>query len=236
MGVLLPFVDLSAKWPGLLNGLARGADITPSAASHLLEIAQFLVCACLLIVIARYWEDERWRSIGIGTFSGRNILLAVLLPLVATRLDIVISRFVIAAPPRDPASHRGQWLVQFFREPHGWDVASTAADALIEELGSRAYLIERVTALTGRLWIGAGASLAVSVAMHVPLLGVSGSLAATPTLGLLVCLYAWRRSLPACTMAHLLFDLRVLILLLPSSPLTHFLFVPALYLLAWLPF
>ena len=52
---------------------------------------------------------------------------------------------------------------------------------------------------------------AVNVLVHAPVWGPYGMLVKAPILLLLVALYLWRRSLPACVLAHVLIDIRAFV-------------------------
>jgi membrane protease YdiL (CAAX protease family) len=75
--------------------------------------------------------------------------------------------------------------------------------AIVEELFFRGFLIERVSAVTHRVWIGGIISFVLFVASHIHGSGVTESLTivATGTL-VLVLLYLWRRNLFTCIGAH----------------------------------
>lgn len=73
---------------------------------------------------------------------------------------------------------------------------------VVEELLYRGYAIERLSALTGNIWLGALLSLAAFVTVHVPWWGVGAALAVLPAGALLTVLYVWRRDIAANMVAH----------------------------------
>jgi membrane protease YdiL (CAAX protease family) len=91
--------------------------------------------------------------------------------------------------------------------PERWFVALLGSDAVFEELATRGYVIERVAGFTGRRWLGAVASLLLSVAMHIPRgESLCAGLSPALVLALFTGLYLWRRSVAACALAHFLVD------------------------------
>lgn len=84
---------------------------------------------------------------------------------------------------------------------------------ITEELFYRGYLIERLAAVTGRLWIAGLVSFAAFVVGHIDDVGLANALTGT-TLGsaAFTILYVWRRNLPACVVLHLLANSPILLL------------------------
>lgn len=81
-------------------------------------------------------------------------------------------------------------------------VALIATTAVTEEVLYRGYAIERLRALTGRLWLGAAVSLALFVAPHLVFFGPYWLLYQGVNVALIYALYLWRRNLHACMLLH----------------------------------
>jgi uncharacterized protein len=90
----------------------------------------------------------------------------------------------------------------------GWIGQGCWRNGIAEEVGFRGYAMERIEELTGSKLLGASVPFVVNVLVHAPVWGLYGMLVKAPILALLVALYLWRRSLPACVLAHLLIDIR----------------------------
>ena len=96
----------------------------------------------------------------------------------------------------------------FYRNlPLSLNVIGAICNAAAEEIGFRGYAIERLTEITGSLWLAAGIPYVVEVLCHAPVWGGYGMLMQAPRLLIFVLLYCWLRSLPANTFAHLLSDI-----------------------------
>jgi hypothetical protein len=78
--------------------------------------------------------------------------------------------------------------------------------AIMEEVGSRAYLIERLRARG--LWFAAAASLGASLILHLPAWGID-AFWRIPNLVVLVILYVCRPSLAACSITHFIIDILI---------------------------
>ena len=84
--------------------------------------------------------------------------------------------------------------------------------AIVEELFFRGFLIERVSTVTRRVWLGAVASFVLFVASHISGSGVTESLTIVTTGTLmLVLLYQWRRNLLMCIVAHFVGNIPLLL-------------------------
>ena len=86
------------------------------------------------------------------------------------------------------------------------NLLASISSAVAEEVGFRGYALERLSEITGSTLLGAGIPYVVEVLCHAPMWGFHGMLLKAPPLLILVLLYLWRRSLPACIVAHLLAD------------------------------
>ena len=77
-----------------------------------------------------------------------------------------------------------------------------------EEIFFRGFLLERVAAVTGRLWAGVTFSYLVFVAVHLPNLGVAGALRSTAVGALaFTLLYLGTRNVFATGGFHFVLDL-----------------------------
>jgi membrane protease YdiL (CAAX protease family) len=73
----------------------------------------------------------------------------------------------------------------------------------IEEILYRGYAIERLSAITGRRWLGATLALAAFTVAHVPAWGAGFAFTADLAAGTVLTLsYLWKRDLFANVLAH----------------------------------
>lgn len=90
----------------------------------------------------------------------------------------------------------------------GWYLAlNIIIVAGAEEWLYRGYAIERLSALTGDIWLGGGISLLAFGLAHMPLWGIGVSLTTFVSGGILTALYIWRRDVAFLMLAHVLTDL-----------------------------
>jgi len=95
-----------------------------------------------------------------------------------------------------------------------WFLASVVLTAAVtEEVVYRGYPIERLTELTGRLWLGASLTVLVFTAVHVPFWGVGGALQIGVWTVVVTALYVKTRNLVACMVMHIANNLFAYLLL-----------------------
>jgi membrane protease YdiL (CAAX protease family) len=168
-------------------------------------ISKLMVIIVLPLLVV-YWEGRSLKSIGLRALSVRDLLAAAAIffafLLVSPRLIGMAYKIpVVAAQLRlggNLYASLPKWL----------DWSGLLANGIAEEVGFRGYAMERIEELTGSKFIGASVPFVVNVLVHAPVWGLYGMLVKAPILLLLVALYLWRRSLPACVLAHLLIDIR----------------------------
>lgn len=128
---------------------------------------------------------------GLGFFvlmmASVMLSFAVIIPMLGMHQDMATTRSFIAVP---------LWL----------QCATMIRAGICEEILYRGYPIERIGGLTGRRWIGALVALAAFMAAHIGW-GLSQFVVVAFGGVLLTILYLWKRSLPACMIAHALNDL-----------------------------
>lgn len=182
-----------------------------SAAGAVLACS-YLLDAAVLILLVRCYEEERWDSIGVRRLTPSDFLCA--LGTSMTAFIITSLRFHLSA--NGPAHHTYQRAILDLPRPLRFTIF--AADSLVEELGSHAYIIERLVSLTGNLWLAGLLSGGASLLMHCYVWGFRGAVDRACGVLLLVGLYLWRRSLVASVLAHFLIDAELsLVLMLPRQ-------------------
>ncbi|MFC6865341.1 CPBP family intramembrane glutamic endopeptidase [Halomicroarcula sp. GCM10025817] len=84
-----------------------------------------------------------------------------------------------------------------------------------EEILWRGYPIERLTEVTGNVWIGAVVSGTVFLAVHFPAWGIVGAIPQAVFTLVIVGVYVWSRNVVACMLTHGVINV-VMILVLPA--------------------
>jgi CAAX protease family protein len=164
-----------------------------------------VIIALPLLVVC--WESRSLRSIGLRALSMRDFLAAIAIFLiylqVSPRLLWIVDKMPTVAAELTLGS------AMYASLPRWLDWSGLLANGIAEEVGFRGYAIERIEELTGSKTLGASVPFVVNVLVHAPVWGLYGMLVKAPILLLIVALYLWRRSLPACVLAHVLIDSRL---------------------------
>jgi membrane protease YdiL (CAAX protease family) len=158
--------------------------------------AEFLVTLAI-VAIARCWEKDPWSSIGISRPSLADPFLGVAAFLVY-RDYLYFGNSIIreAANFSSPDTPNLTFSIAVSL------LALTAFGVLLEELGTRAYIIERVIAFTDNRLLAGLASVLVSLALHLPGRDLGTMLRVTPIILLMTVLYIWRRNIVPGFIAH----------------------------------
>ena len=82
-----------------------------------------------------------------------------------------------------------------------------------EEILWRGYPIERLTEVTGSVWIGGAVSGIVFLAVHFPAWGLVGAIPQAVFTLVLVGVYVWSRNTVACMLAHGVINVLMIIVL-----------------------
>jgi membrane protease YdiL (CAAX protease family) len=196
---LLGWIDL----PQWVDATATRSFLANSLSSWLL--------VGLLFVIVLYGERRPLRSIGLQIPTRRETvvglgagLLAVVLGLFVTGVAVVTLQ--LEQPETLSALSQLSIPVQLV-------IVGTAVVA--EEVLWRGYPIERLTEVTGRLWIGAAVSGTVFLAVHFPAWGLVGAIPQAVFTLVLVGVYVWSRNVVACMLTHGVINV-LMIMVLPA--------------------
>jgi membrane protease YdiL (CAAX protease family) len=85
-------------------------------------------------------------------------------------------------------------------------VAVIVVAALAEDLGTRAYPIERIVTLTHNRILAVACAFGLSLGIHIPFWGMRYTALIAPGELLLTLLYLWQRRLAPCFIAHVLYN------------------------------
>lgn len=174
------------------------------------SLASWLLVGVLLVIVV-YWERRRLASIGIRVPSRREVAVGigaglggVVLGLVA--IGVAVATFQLEQPETLSALSQLSLPVQ---------VTIVATAVITEEVLWRGYPIERLTELTGNIWIGAVVSGVVFLAVHYPAWGLVGAIPQAVFTLVIVGVYVWSRNVVACMCTHGVINV-LTILVLPA--------------------
>jgi membrane protease YdiL (CAAX protease family) len=177
-----------------------------------------------VIAIARWWEKDPWSSLGISRPTLADPFLGVAAFLVY-RDYLYTANSII----RDSIATN----LSSFHSPHlpfpiavRW-LTSLAFSVLLEELGTRAYVIERVIDIRGNRWLAGLASVLVSLAIHLPGRTLGEMFHVIPIILLMTVLYIWRRNIVPGFIAHFVGNAVTTLILNPISQLVLWLVLPS---------
>ena len=231
---LVPFVVVVALIfiPIFSLELAVRGQYTGGTLRYLVSVAswfsswfysEFLVTLAI-IAIARWWEKDPWSSLGISRPSLADPFLGVVAFLVY-RDYLYAANSII----RDSIATN----LSSFHSPHlpfpiavRW-LTSLAFSVLLEELGTRAYVIERVIDFTGNRVLAGLASVLVSLTIHLPGRTLGEMFRVTPIILLMTVLYIWRRNIVPGFIAHFVGNAATTLILNPISQLVLWLVLPS---------
>ena len=165
----------------------------------------------LVFAIVLYWEERRLSSIGLRVPTRKETvvgigagLAGVVLGLLATGVAVVTLQ--LEQPETLSALSQLSLPVQMI-------IVTTAV--VTEEVLWRGYPIERLTEVTGNVWIGASVSGVVFLAVHFPAWGLVGAISQAVFTLVLVGVYVWSRNVVACMLSHGVINV-LMILVLPT--------------------
>jgi len=195
----LGLLDLSDR----LSSSATGTMLLNSALMWL------LVGVLLGIVVS--WERRPLASIGLELPSRRHAAIGVGGGVVGLVVGILATGAAVAAfnlDPPEPLATIGDLSL-----PVKLVIVGTAV--VTEELLWRGYPIERLTELTGSLWVGAATSVVVFLAVHFPAWGIVGAIPQAIFTVALVGVYVTTRNVVASILTHTVINV-VMLLVVPA--------------------
>jgi uncharacterized protein len=167
-----------------------------------LQIAlQLLYCALAAGIVWVVLRHERLplSSIGLRRPDWLTLPSVVLLDGVLVLLPLVTTRLFGSFDTRDLQTR----LALIAMWPLWFRIFVGLSAGIVEELLYRGYALERLAAMSGRRWVGAGVSMLVFALAHVPAWGLEFALAADlPFSVVMTAFYLWRRALVANMLAH----------------------------------
>lgn len=191
-------------------GLLRWVDVSAAGSFLATSLASWLVVGTLLVLVV-YWERRQLPSIGLRVPERKAVAVGLAAGLGGVVLGLLVTGVaVIALDLEQPEtlSALGQLSLPV-------KVAVVGTAVVTEEILWRGYPIERLTELTGSVWIGAVVSGFVFLAVHFPSWGLVGAIPQAVFTVVLVGVYVWSRNAVACMLTHGVINL-VMIFALPA--------------------
>ncbi|MDX1748574.1 MAG: CPBP family intramembrane glutamic endopeptidase, partial [Halobacteriales archaeon] len=191
-------------------GVPRWVDASATRSFLANSLVSWLLVGVLLVIVV-YWERRRLTSIGLRVPSRREVAVGisaglggVVLGLVA--IGVAVATFQFEQPETLSAISQLSLPVR---------VTIVATAVITEEILWRGYPIERLTELTGSLWIGAATSGVVFLAVHYPAWGFVGAIPQVIFTLIIVGVYVRSRNVVACMLTHAVIN-TLTILVLPA--------------------
>jgi membrane protease YdiL (CAAX protease family) len=161
------------------------------------SLVSWLVVGVLLVIVL-YWEGRRLTSIGLRMPSRREAAVGIGAGLGGVVLGLVAIGIAVATLQFE----QPETLSVISRLSLPVQVTIVATAVITEEILWRGYPIERLTELTGNVWIGAAVSGAVFLAVHYPAWGLVGAIPQAVFTFVIVGVYVWSRNVVACMLTH----------------------------------
>ncbi len=214
-------LTLALGGPLLFQGLVAPRVLQPRLeplATVLVGQGFLWLLAGAVIAIAVRWERRPLTALGIRRLAWRSALVAALLGIA---LGAAVPVLTLAVGRLLPPSPGGTVATMADRAPAWVWLVIVLTASVTEEVLFRAYPLERLARLTGRMWPGALLSLAAFVAFHAGSWSVAHVVGVVLPLGaIMTALYAWRRNLPFVVITHLLVDLPLFLIPLGILPIS----------------
>ncbi|HEY2104335.1 MAG TPA: CPBP family glutamic-type intramembrane protease [Candidatus Binataceae bacterium] len=204
LAIALLFPITPFRQPFLYLMVAYGRVSWITAWASIGTVFNLAAVVAILFILIR-WERRPLNSIGWRTPRLIDLVFGVAGFVAIQQATLMTWGIMLRVMPSVAADTRAVAILSS-NLPLAVDLLASISSAVAEEVGFRGYALERLSEITGSLWIGAGIPYVIEVLCHAPIWGLRGMLLKAPPLLILVLLYLWRRSLPACILAHLLVD------------------------------
>jgi membrane protease YdiL (CAAX protease family) len=196
----------------LLGQVALPRWIEVSTARSVLanSLGSWLLVGVLLGIVV-YWEDRELESIGLRPPTRTEIVVGLGAGLGGAVLGLLVTGIAVVTLNLD----QPETLSAITRLSIPIQLAIVGTAVVVEEILWRGYPIERLTELTGRLWVGASVSGLVFLAVHYPAWGLAGAIPQAVFTVVLVGVYVWRRNVVVSMLTHGVIN-AVMIFVLPA--------------------
>jgi membrane protease YdiL (CAAX protease family) len=191
-------------------GVLRWIELSAAGSFLANALASWLLVGTLLVLVV-YWERRQLTSIGLRIPDREAVavgfgagLSGVVLGLLAT--GVAVTTLNLEQPATLSAIGQLSLPVK---------VAVVGTAVVTEEILWRGYPIERLTELTGSVWVGAAVSGFVFLAVHLSSWGLVGAIPQAVFTLVLVGVYVWSRNVVTCILTHGVINL-VMIFVFPA--------------------
>jgi uncharacterized protein len=169
----------------------------------LLAQAGLIATVAAVLAVVFFWERNPVSSIGLKSLSVQSFAWGIGL---AVFLMYIFSPLAYWALRRFSVSGFDRGLSRLQGLPVWYLVFAVVIGGVAEEILYRGYAVERITALTGSLWLAAVIPVVVFALAHVPLWGWGPAVATLLSGGVLMAFYLWQRDLAANIVGHVVTD------------------------------
>jgi membrane protease YdiL (CAAX protease family) len=184
---------------------------TSTATALLVNAATMWLLVGVLFAVVLSWEDRPLASVGLERPTRRQALAGLGAGVVALVVGLLVTGVAVAVfDLRQPETLT---TIGSLSLPVKLTIVATAV--VTEEILWRGYPIERLTELTGSVWVGAVTSFVVFLAVHYPAWGLVGALPQAVFALALVGVYVGTRNVVACILTHAVINV-VMILVVPA--------------------
>jgi membrane protease YdiL (CAAX protease family) len=186
--------------------------VETSTASSMLanSLSSWLLVGVLLGIVV-YWEGRRLESVGLRLPTRAEVAVGLGAGLGAVVVGLLVTGVAVVTLNLD----QPETLSAISRLSLPIQLAIVGTAVVVEELLWRGYPIERLTELTGRVWVGAVVSGIVFLAVHYPAWGLVGAIPQAVFTVVLVGVYVWSRNVVVSMLTHGVINI-VMILVLPA--------------------
>ncbi len=161
----------------------------------------WVLAAALVLYVVRF-ERRPLSSIGVRGTRWTGYALTPVWWLIAIALSVLMIGLLL----RDVDTSAAQSILDL---PVWVKVSIVITASVTEEVLFRAYPIERLADLTGRVWLAGVIAAAVFVVFHMPAYGILPGLARAPGSIVMTIVYIRRRSLGPVIVLHAMFDVPI---------------------------
>jgi membrane protease YdiL (CAAX protease family) len=190
--------------------LPRWIEISTARSMLANSLSSWLLVAALFGIVV-YWEGRQLESLGLRLPTSTEVAVGLGAGLGGVVLGISATAVAVVTLNLDQPETLS--AITQLSVPIQLAIVGTAV--VVEEILWRGYPIERLTEVTGRLWIGAGISGLVFLGVHYPGWGLAGAIPQAVFTAVLVGVYVWSRNVVVSMLTHGVLNL-VMIFVLPA--------------------
>jgi membrane protease YdiL (CAAX protease family) len=209
-GLTILGIALSLFGPGAVAVLAdRYFGASQPMVIRSLGLAAFVILVAAVVTIAVRGERLAWSDVGFGRTSWASVGCAVAL---AGFFVLIFGPLAVAMLTRLGLGSFKTGMAALGALPTWYLIVAITIVAAGEEWLYRGYAIERLTAVTGNIWLAGAISLLAFGVAHLPMWGLGPSLTTFFSGAILSALYIWRRDATLLILAHVATDIYGLVI------------------------